>query len=133
MKPIRTRQLTVALENRPGMLTRTAGILAAAGINVRALSCLDTLEHSSLRLILDKPDEARALLQKAGYFVIETEVLELELHDTPGQLEKLAQALSGSAVNVDYCYGSEGREHFVFFVKVSDTDKGEAVFASLFA
>ena len=131
MKYRRTRQLTVALENRPGMLTRTAGILAAARINVRALSCLDTLEHSSLRLVLDRPDDARALLQAAGYFVVEADVIELELRDTPGVLEKLAHTLSGVGVNVDYCYGSEGRDYFNFFLKVSDLAKAEAMLVTL--
>ncbi|WP_031433398.1 hypothetical protein [Methylomarinum vadi] len=101
------RQLSVAIENKPGRLATIARLMANQGINIRDLCVIDNIEQGVIRLIPSDPEACRAALQQANYFVIEADVLVLILKDNPGQLESVCHALDKAGVNIEYAYGSE--------------------------
>jgi hypothetical protein len=100
------RQLTVFLENRPGILADLCAHLRDNGINVRAIMTLDSTDTGAVRMILDPPDEARTVLASAGVAHTTTECLAVQMPDYPGGLAEVARILSLAGVNVDYIYGS---------------------------
>ncbi len=102
---MKVRQLSVFLENKPGALNRPVNLLAAAGLNVLALSLADTQEFGILRLILREPDRAKALLEAEGCVVNMTDMIAIEVSDAPGTLAEILSALEGSRVNLEYMYG----------------------------
>lgn len=101
------RQLTVAIENQPGRLAAIGRTLATHGINIKDLSINDTVEQGVVRLITSDPARTRELLAAAGLYVIEAEVLAVDLRDIPGTLVRVSQALADSGINIEYAYGSE--------------------------
>ena len=101
------RQLSIALENKPGRLATIAGLMARQGINIRDLCVIDNIEQGVIRLIPSDPAACRDLLKQANYFVVEADVLVLILKDYPGQMETVCEALDEAGVNVEYAYGSE--------------------------
>ena len=68
------RQVSVFLANSPGKLAEVVGPLAAAGINLRALSIAEAEDYGILRMIADDPDEALAVLEGLG---VTTKVIEV--------------------------------------------------------
>jgi hypothetical protein len=119
------RQLSIAIENKPGRLAAIAGLMATHGINICNLCVIDNIEQGVIRLIPSDPSACRALLQQANYFVVEADVLVLILKDNPGQLETVCHALDAAGVNIEYAYGSEdAREEEVrIIIKVSNMTK----------
>jgi hypothetical protein len=119
------RQLSIAIENKPGRLAAIAGLMATHGINICNLCVIDNIEQGVIRLIPSDPSACRALLQQANYFVVEADVLVLLLKDNPGQLETVCHALDAAGVNIEYAYGSEdAREEEVrIIIKVSNMTK----------
>lgn len=101
------RQLTVAIENQPGRLAAIGRTLADHGINIKDLSINDTVEQGVVRLIASDPPRARELLTAAGLYVIEADVLAVDLSDFPGTLARVSQALADAGINIEYAYGSE--------------------------
>ena len=101
------RQLSIAIENKPGRLATIAGLMAKHGINIRNLCVIDNIEQGVIRLIPNDPEVCRQILQQANYFVVEADVLVLILKDNPGQLESVCHALDKVGVNIEYAYGSE--------------------------
>ena len=99
-------QLAVFLENRPGALARVGEALAAAGINIHAVSISDTVDHSVVRLVLSDPHRALFLFEERGTLVVESEVVLIESDNHPGTLAMLAERLAGGNVNIEYLYGS---------------------------
>ena len=87
------RQLSIAIENKPGRLATIAGLMAKRAINIRNLCVVDNIEQGVIRLIPSDPEACRDLLQQANYFVVEADVLVFILKDNPGQLEAVCQAL----------------------------------------
>ncbi len=112
------KQLSVFLENSPGRLKAATKVLAEAKINMRALTLADTADFGVLRIIVDKPEEAMSILKKNHFAVKMTEVLAVEMDDTPGGLNTVLETLENSLVNIEYMYafmGSKPRKALVIF------------------
>lgn len=100
------RQLSVAIENQPGRLAAVSGLLAEKKINIEALCVIDNVEQGMVRMMVNDPAAARAALERAGIPVVEAEVLALELTDQLGKLARIASALGGAGINIEYAYAS---------------------------
>jgi hypothetical protein len=104
------KQISVFLENSAGRLGEVTKVLADAGINIRAISIADTADFGILRLIVDKNDQAIAALNTAGFTTRLTDVVAVEIGDTPGSLAKVMELFQKSKVNIEYLYASlEGK------------------------
>jgi hypothetical protein len=119
------RQLSIAIENQPGRLAAISRALAGESINIRDLSVVDNVEQGMIRLVTSDAAKCKAVLTKLGLYVVEADVLEMILTDTPGKLAVLSQALADAQINIDYAYGSEDRsqEHIRIIMKVSNLPK----------
>ena len=98
------KQLTVFVENRKGGLAHLTGLLAGAGVDMKALSIADTKEFGILRLIVDDTEKARAVLEKEGFLAKITEVVGVRLSDRPGELSRALNVLDAGGVNLEYLY-----------------------------
>ncbi|MDR2738426.1 MAG: ACT domain-containing protein [Treponema sp.] len=104
------KQISVFLENSAGRLGEVTKVLADADINIRAISIADTADFGILRLIVDKSGQAIAALNKAGFTTRLTDVVAVEIGDTPGSLAKVMELFQKSNVNIEYLYASlEGK------------------------
>ena len=123
------RQLTVALENQPGRLAAICRKLAEHNINIKDLAVLDNIEQGVIRLVTSNPSLTRELLVKEGHYVVEADVLMVDLRDAPGQLARLSDALARAGVNIDYAYGSEdpAEVKMRLIVKASPLGRAEEV------
>jgi hypothetical protein len=101
---MKVEQITVFLENQSGRLADVASILAAAGVNIRALSLADSADFGILRLIVNDTDKATHVLKAQGFTVAKTEVVGVQVPDRPGGLAEILNAMKGKQVNVEYMY-----------------------------
>ncbi|HHY03925.1 MAG TPA: ACT domain-containing protein [Thermoanaerobacterales bacterium] len=98
------KQISVFLENKPGRLAAACETLSKNNIDISAISIADTTQFGILRMIVDKPDEALAVMKKAGFPVSTTEVLAVEVADRPGGLNNALQILQQADVSIEYLY-----------------------------
>jgi hypothetical protein len=119
------RQLTVFLENQPGMMDKICTVMKKIHVNILAFTLFGTVDHGVLRMIVDKPLDALRALGEKGILVIDTDVIEIEAVNKPGALEDITSVLSKAQVNVEYGYGSTGVPGGSdrFFLQVSDNKK----------
>jgi hypothetical protein len=125
MKYTIQRQLTVAIENQPGRLAAISRALAQQGVNIKDISIIDNIEQGVIRLVTSNAVLGRSVLAKEGLYVVEADVLVVDLSDTPGRLAVLSQALADADVNIDYAYGSEdsSEQKMRIVMKVSNLAK----------
>ena len=121
------KQLSVFVENKPGRLSAVIEELGKNNIDISALSLADTSEYGILRLIVNKPDEAKKLLREIGVIVKLADVVAVPMDDTPGGLSKILSVFSQSSIDVDYMYAFVGATSgkALMVVKVSDADFAE--------
>ncbi|RMG58106.1 MAG: ACT domain-containing protein, partial [Deltaproteobacteria bacterium] len=101
---MKVEQISIFLENKSGRLAEVTGILADAGINIRALSLADTADFGILRLIVNDTEKAKEVLKAHGFTVGKTEVVAIEVPDRPGGLAGILRELKGENINVEYMY-----------------------------
>jgi hypothetical protein len=101
---MKVEQISIFLENKSGRLAEVTRVLAAAGVNIRALSLADTADFGILRLIVNQNDRAKQALKESGFTVGKTEVVALEVPDRPGGLAQILGTLEGAGINVEYMY-----------------------------
>jgi hypothetical protein len=113
-------QLTLFLENRPGILADLCAHLSDHRINVRAIAVLDSTDTGTVRLVVDKAELAKELLSAAGIAWATTSCLALEMPNSPGGFAGIARTLSLAGINIDYIYASSlagtGRALGIFHV-----------------
>ena len=125
------KQLSLFLENKPGVLADVCQTLGDHQINIRGLSVSDTVDHAVVRMIVDDPIKAIHLLGDHGVMVVETDVLAIEVDDKPGALARIARKFARDKINIEYAYGTSDSGQARIFMRVSDARKGKrAVFAA---
>ena len=102
--PPMVRHFSVFLDNRVGKLMELLDNLAEeGGISVRAISIMDSSDFSVIRLIVDKPALASAILERHGFPVCQTDVLVAEL-SKDHELHHMCKFLLAAELNIRFAY-----------------------------
>ena len=103
-------QLSVFATNEPGVLANVCGYLSDQKINIQGMSIVDHIDYALVRIVVDDPSKALHLLGEAGLFIIENEIVKMELSRKPGSLERIVKVLADGKLNIAYLYASEAVE-----------------------
>ena len=119
------KQLSIFLENRPGGLAKVCGILAESGINIVALTVHDTVDHAIVRVLADRPIKALLIMEQHGLYILETDVVVMEVSNQAGVLAELSRTLAHADINIDYAYCTSTERQGVgcIVMKTEDVDK----------
>ena len=98
------KQVSVYAANKKGAMNRITTALREANVNLLALVTNDSAEFGTIRMIVDKPEEALYALREAGYISQLTDVIGVEIFDEVGGLDKLLADITFMNVSVDYLY-----------------------------
>lgn len=104
------KQLSVFLPNRPGVLARTCSILSDSGVNIMAMAVHDSVDNAVVRFLVDHPTKALLLLEQEELYVLEQEVVVVDLDNHPGALARICQALAEADINIAYAYCTAMRQ-----------------------
>lgn len=124
------RQISVFLENKPGMLCAMTQVLAREQIDMRALSLAETKDFGIVRIIVDDVYKATTILKDEGYVHSVTPVLGVAIPDVPGGLSQVLQVLGDAGINVEYMYaflGGKTVDHAYMIFRVQDDQAAAAV------
>ncbi len=124
-------QFSVFLVNQPGLLAVVTAALAKAKVNVSALTLMDSVEHGVLRLVTDNAPGARKVLGKSHDEWAESDVMVMELDNSPGAFSRVATILADAHINISYAYctgGAVGGKTTAVF-KVADMKKAKKLLA----
>ena len=123
---MKLKQVSIFLENKKGRLWNALSILRESRMNIRALSIADTSEFGILRIIVPDPEKAKEALEANNFVVKITDVIAVEVHDTPGGLEGILEILNKSETNVEYIYAfvEKKGEKAAVVLRTEDIDAG---------
>ena len=122
---MKVEQISIFMENKSGRLAEVTGTLAAAGVNIRALSLADTADFGILRLIVNNTERAKEVLKANGFTVGKTEVVAIEVPDRPGGLAEILATLDKAQINVEYMYAfvQHSGDNAVIIFRFDEVDK----------
>ncbi len=129
---MKVQQISIFLENKCGRLSEVARVLAQASINIPALCIADTSDFGILRLIVNDVDKAIGVLKNNDFTVSKTDVIAVEVPDTPGGLSQILDLLEKESINVEYMYAFVEHEsdNAVIIFRFDENDKALTVLSS---
>lgn len=98
------QQFSVFTPNKLGRLHDLIALFGRHQVHVLALTVLDTTDSAVLRLVVDDPDRARALLAEQGFPFTQTEVVVVVEVDSDTKLQGVLTALIEAEININYLY-----------------------------
>lgn len=101
-------QISVAIEDSKGKLYEITRALGDAGVNIRALNLVETVDFGTIRLIVSDVASTLRVLKEMNFPVHVDEVVALELDDEPGSLADCLQMISEADISVKYMYAIVG-------------------------
>jgi len=127
---MKVKQISIFVENKSGRLSEVTKTLAGQAINIRALSIADTSDFGILRLIVNDPIKAFRVLKEAGFTVTATDVIAVEVLDSPGGLAGVLDLLRTKEINIEYMYAFVGKskDNAIVVFKTEEIDKAISVF-----
>lgn len=105
------RQFTVFLENRVGQLLEVIRRFEGSRVRIVALSIHDSTECAFVRFLLSHPEQGREILERAGLALIESDLIGIELPESPQPLLQVCTALLQAEVNIVQSYPLLMRPH----------------------
>ena len=105
------RQFTVFLENRVGQLLEVVRRFEGSHVRIIALTISDSTEYAIVRFVLSDPEQGREVLERAGLAIVESNLIGVELPDSPQPLLQVCTALLQSEVNISQVYPLLARPH----------------------
>jgi hypothetical protein len=116
------REISLTLPNRPGALAGVARSLARERINLAAISVDSSSGKGRVRLIVNDPDRAMALLGSAGYEVEVREMIAVRLEDRAGSFLRVLETLAKERINIQSVAILVAREGNQTLVALSTND-----------
>ena len=123
------KQISAFVENKPGQLAKFTEILNTHGIDMRALSLAETEDFGIVRIITDDSYKTACVLKDEGYIFSITDVIAVEIPDSPGGLFKVLSMLNEKNVNIEYTYAFTARKQNAAYMifRVTDNDAATEV------
>jgi hypothetical protein len=98
------RQFTVFLENRVGQLLEVVRRFEGSHVRIVALTITDSTECAIVRFLLSDPEQGREVLERAGLAIVESDLIGVELPDSPQPMLQVCTALLQAEVNITQVY-----------------------------
>ena len=120
------KDLTIALENRPGALAEMGEALGRAGVSIEGGGAWVVEGRGVAHFLFEDGGAARKALEAAGIRVLEErDVLVQRLkQDESGQLGKLTRQMAAAGVNIEALYSDHAHQ---LILVVDDMAAGRAV------
>jgi hypothetical protein len=120
------KDLSIALDHRPGALADMGDALGRAGVSIEGGGAWVVNGHGVAHFLFQDGTAARSALQAAGIQVLdERDVLIQRLNqDEPGQLGRLTRRMAQAGVNIEVLYSDHNHQ---LVLVVDDLEKGRAV------
>ena len=105
----KTKQFTIAVQNRPGAVAEIARTLGDAKVNILAL--LGTAQGTSgtVQLVVEDSRRAKKALDEAKFQYQETTAEGYELPNKPGALAHYLEKLATKGVNLNSIYATAAK------------------------
>jgi len=120
-----TKQFSIFMVNKPGVLAHVLSEFARAKLNIIAMTMVDSAEHGVMRVVFGSDKRAAELLKKLNMQYSEADVLRVNLANKSGALATVVEKLSKNHINISYAYCTAGAKggRTTGILKIADVKK----------
>jgi hypothetical protein len=123
-KARKVREISFTMQNKVGLLWEVTAAIAGAKVNITAICAYGMENTAYFMLTTDSNAKAKKALASLGVGMEEKDVVEVEVPDKPGELQKVAKKVADAGIDIEYMYAtaSSGKTETCIFM-TSDNKK----------
>ena len=107
-KARKAKEISFTMPNKAGLLSEVSRAIAGAKANITAI-CAYAMENSAyFMLTADSHAKAKRALAPLGVGIEEKDVVEVEIPNKPGELQKIAKRIADAGIDIEYMYATAG-------------------------
>ena len=107
-KARKVKEISFSRANKIGLLSEVTTAIAGAKVNITALCAYAMEDSASFMLTTDSNAKAKKALEPLGVAIEEKDVVEVEVPNKPGELQKLAKRIGDAGIDIEYMYATGG-------------------------
>ena len=107
-KARKAKELSFTMPNKAGLLSEVSRAIAGAGVNITAICAYAMGNTAYFMLTTASNVKAKKALVPLSVAVEERDVVEVELLNRPGELQKVAKRIANAGIDIEYMYATAG-------------------------
>ncbi len=108
-KAKKTKEISFTMPDKVGLLSEVTTAVAKAKVNITAI-CAYAMENSAyFMLTADSTAKAKKALVPLGVAIEEKDVVEVEMPNKLGELQKVAKRMADEGIDIEYMYATAGK------------------------
>src|SRR4030042_5231743 len=122
-KARKVKEIRLSMPNKVGLLSEVTTAVANAKVNINAI-CAYVLENNAFfNLITSSNTKAKKALALLGFGIEEKDVIQVELPNKPGELQKVAKRIADAGIDIDFMYATTAGGKAAGVLKTADDQK----------
>ena len=104
----KAKEIGFTMPNTAGLLSEVTRAIAGEGVNITAICAYAMGDTAYFMLTTASNVKAKKALATLGVAIEERDVVEVELLNRPGELQKMAKRIADAGIDIDYMYATAG-------------------------
>ena len=104
----RAREISFTMPNKVGLLSEVTTAIAKAKVNITAICAYGMENNAFFMLTTNSNAKAKKALTPLGMAIEEKDVVEVEMPNKPGELQKVAKKIADAGIDIAYVYATAG-------------------------
>ena len=117
------KELSFTMPNKVGLLSEVTTAVARAKVSISSICAYEMEDSGYFMLTTDSNAKAKKALSSLGVEIEENDIVEVEMANRPGELEKVAKKIADAGIDVEYMYATAGAGKTAICVFKSADDK----------
>jgi hypothetical protein len=117
-KARKAKEIRFTMPNKVGLLSEVTTAIAGAKVNITAICAYGMGKTAYFMLTTNSNTKAKRALATLGVTIEEKDVVEVEVPDNPGELQKIAKKIAEVGIDIEYMYAtaSSGKKEICIFM-----------------
>jgi hypothetical protein len=107
-KARKVKEISFSVPNKVGLLSEVTAAIAGAKVNIAAIGAYAMESSATFMMITDSNAKAKKALAPLGAAIDEKDVVEVEVPNKPGELQKVAKKIADAGIDIEYMYATAG-------------------------
>jgi hypothetical protein len=122
-KARKVKEISFTMSNKVGLLSEVTTAIAGAKVNITAICAYGMEGTAYFMMTIDSNSKAKKALASLGVAIEEKDVVEVEVLDKPGELQKVSKRIADAGIDIEYMYAtaSSGKKETCIFMTSDNT------------
>ncbi len=126
-KARKVKEIRLFMLDKVGLLSEVTTAIAKARVNINTICAYAMENHAYFMLTTSSHARAKKALAPFGFGMEEKDVIQVEIANKPGELQKVAEKIADAGVGIEYMYATTGGGKATCVFKTADDQKAMKV------